>query len=100
MYDCKTCTRPQPAACTTCPLANGLQPKIDEWLALDLQLHSDMKRWGTLPDAGGLLDQDPAVMRRINFIEDVYQECERKRIEREEKKREREARRARMSTRR
>lgn len=66
---------------------------------LDLQLHKDMKRWGKLPDAGGLLDQDPRVMARVNQIEDIYQERERERVEKERKRQERENKKAQMRNR-
>jgi len=37
-----------------------------------LELHSQMKSYGSLPDSGGLLDQDSFIMRMMDVIESEY----------------------------
>jgi hypothetical protein len=39
----------------------------------DLQLYWDCKKWGTLPEGGGLLDQDAALIDRVRKLDSVYQ---------------------------
>ena len=38
----------------------------------ELSLAWDTERWGVLPDAGGLYDQDYALLRRMKVAANVY----------------------------
>jgi len=38
----------------------------------ELSLAWDVERWGTLPDAGGLYDQDAVLLHRMNVFSNVY----------------------------
>lgn len=57
-----------------CPAHDSKRSKreIPERAAFWLQLYRDVKRWGALPDPGGLLDQETRTMRMLNVIADEY----------------------------
>lgn len=38
----------------------------------ELRIAWDIKRWGALPEAGGLLDQPAGVLRRAGVLSDIY----------------------------
>lgn len=65
VFDCATCTRPK-THCEGCPI--HYQPKALDFAAGLMRLEARMHRTGALPRAGGLLDQDEKLMRRLDMI--------------------------------
>ena len=63
-----------------CPIHDA-EPEAAGWLRWYLTLWMRMKRWGQLPDPGGLLDQEERVMRLLDIIEDEFRDIEARRLE-------------------
>ncbi|MBU1701442.1 MAG: hypothetical protein KJ970_13170 [Candidatus Eisenbacteria bacterium] len=70
ILDCETCQRPE-TYCHTCPALHGDQPEIAPWVSIYMKLWRRMTTWkGTLPENGGVLDQDERTMHMLDIVEE------------------------------
>ncbi len=56
-----------------------------------LRLYKRVKRWRSLPEDGGILDQEERTMRQLDLIADLVQEHEEERAKVEKARRENQA---------
>jgi hypothetical protein len=68
IMDCETCELPQPESCEFCPLVTGEQPQNQPDVEFYIQLWQRVKRYGHLPDPGGMLDQEERLMKVMDAV--------------------------------
>ena len=39
---------------------------------IELRIAWDAKKWGALPEGGGMMDQDYGLMQRMNAVDNIY----------------------------
>jgi hypothetical protein len=93
IMDCETCELPQPESCEFCPLVTGEQPQNQPDVEFYIQLWGRVKRYGRLPDPGGMLDQEARLMNVLDAINSHVDRREAERNEREMRRQEQESRR-------
>lgn len=66
-------------------MTTGTQPRLSGEVAFYLKLYRRVVRYGSLPEAGGLLDQPEPTMRILDVIDEEYQEAQERNREREKR---------------
>lgn len=67
LLQCSTCDRPD-TYCPVCPIDD--QPRLLPLASMYLRLYGQVKRYGMMPAAGGLDDQDDLTMRWLDLVDD------------------------------